>query len=78
MLQRVLSFAIHLFLGVALFCLFDLRFVAVLFGEDAAAVFLHIKPHLTRFALPLAEAGAKVAVIEGNAVFLAHRLAHGL
>ena len=46
----------------------DLFSVAILFGENAAAVFLHIKPELAGFGLPFAEASAEVAVEEIDAV----------
>ena len=49
--------------------------VAVLLGEDAAAVFLHIEAELAGFGLPLAEANAKVAVEKLHAVEVGGTLA---
>ena len=46
----------------------DLLGVALLLGEDAAAVFLHVEPQRPGLALPLAEAGAEVPVEKGHAV----------
>ena len=36
--------------------------VAVFFGKDATAVFLHVEAELAGFILPLAEADAEIAV----------------
>ena len=46
----------------------ELLGVAFLLAEHAAAVFLHIQPQLTRLLLSLTEAGAEVAIQEGDAV----------
>ena len=52
----------------------DLLGVAVLFAEHAAAVLLHIQPQLAGLLLPLAEAGAEVAVQKRNTVLRGHLL----
>ena len=57
-----------------LFFLFALA-IAVLLGENAAAVVLHIQSQLARLVLSLAETGRKIAVQILDAVLFGHLLA---
>lgn len=46
---------------------FNLLSVAVFFGEDAAAIFLHVEAKLAGFILPIAKSNSEVAIEELNA-----------
>ena len=50
--------------------------IALLLGEDAAAVFLHIKAQLPRTGLAVAEHGAEILIIKFHAVFLRRAVGH--
>ena len=50
--------------------------IAFLLGEDAAAVFLHVKAQLPRTGLAVAEHGAEILIIKFHAVFLRRAVGH--